>query len=136
MTDSKTMKKLRDKRRKNNKCTRCGKKVYNKENTICSKCRDYLNYYKKNGYAPPNNKIKVVNRSPVNEIKNKKLVNAMKKKSKKLDNKIGTKKLAEKIGSSQRSLQRWIYTENEPSNKFKKKINKYFDKEIFKIESD
>lgn len=135
MTDSKTMKKLRDKRRKNNKCTRCGKIIFDKEKTICSECRNYLNYYKKNEEPPIDNEIKVVNRSPVNEIKNKKLVNAMEEKSRILDKKIGTVKLAEEIGISSRSIQRYIFKGAEPSDKNKKKINNYFDKKIFKIGS-
>lgn len=132
MTDAENMKKLREKRRKNNRCTRCGKKVEDKEKTICSKCREYLRYYKKHN-EPPIKELKLVNRSPVNEVKNKKLLEAMKRKSKKENIKINTKKLANEIDSSQRSIQRWIFEGEKPSKKFKKKINNYFRKEIFKI---
>ncbi|MFW5794515.1 MAG: hypothetical protein ACOCV1_03420 [Bacillota bacterium] len=133
MTNSKAMKELRKKRKINNKCTRCGREVYNKEKTICFFCRVYLDFYKENGYPPPKLKLKVVNRSPVNEIKNEKLVSAMEEKSKELEQKIGTKKLAREIGSSTRSVQRWIFEGREPSNKFKKKVNNYFGKKIFKL---
>jgi len=82
MADAETMKKLRKKRRKSNQCTRCGKKVEDKEKNICSDCRKYLRYYKRHN-EPPAKKLKVVNRSPVNEVKNKRLVDAMKKKAEK-----------------------------------------------------
>lgn len=132
MTDAETMKKLRKKRRKSNQCTRCGKKVEDKGKNICSDCRKYLRYYKRHN-EPPAKKLKVVNRSPVNEIKSKKLLDAMKRKSKKKNIKINTKQLASEIGSSQRSVQRWLFQGENPSNKFKKKINNYFGEEIFEI---
>jgi len=132
MTDAKTMKKLRKKRRKNKKCTRCGKEVENKEKSICSKCRKYLRYYKKHN-EPPIKELKLVNRSPVNKVKNKRLLEAMKRKSKKENIKINTKKLADEIASSQRSVQRWIFEGENPSEKFKKKINNYFREEIFEL---
>lgn len=132
MTDAETMKKLRKKRKKNNLCTRCGKKVEDKEKNICSKCREYLNYYKKHN-EPPLKKVNVVSRSPVNDVENKKLVGAMKRKSKKESTKINTKKLANEIGSSQRSVQRWIFKDEKPSKKYKIKINNYFEEEIFEI---
>jgi predicted nucleic acid-binding Zn-ribbon protein len=133
MTDSETMRKLREKRKKNNQCTRCGKKVEDKENSICSKCRKYLKYYKKHE-EPPIKELKVVNRSPVNEIKNQKLISAMRRKSKKENTEVNTKKLADEIGSSQRSVQRWIFEGENPSEKFKIKINDYFAEEIFEYD--
>lgn len=132
MTDSETMRNLREKRKKNNLCTRCGKKVEDKENSICSKCREYLKYYKKHK-EPPIKELKVVNLSPVNEIKNQKLISAMRRKSKKENTEINTKKLADEISSSQRSVQRWIFEGEEPSKKFSIKINDYFGEEIFEI---
>jgi DNA-binding transcriptional regulator YiaG len=131
MTNAETMKNLRKKRRKNNLCTRCGQKINDKEKNICSKCRKYLNYYSKHD-EPPMKELKVVSRSPVNEVKNKKLVSAMRIKSKKENTKINTKKLANKIGASQRSVQRWIFEDENPSKNFKIKINNYFGEEIFK----
>jgi predicted nucleic acid-binding Zn-ribbon protein len=132
MADAETMKKLRKKRRKSNQCTRCGKKVEDKEKNICSKCREYLRYYKKHN-EPPAKKLKVVNRSPVNEVKNKRLVDAMRRKSREENIKVNTKKLADEIASSQRSVQRWLFQGENPSEKFKKKINNYLGEEIFKI---
>lgn len=131
MTDAETMKKLREKRRKNNKCTRCGRKIFDKEKNICAECRNYLNYYKKNGEPPIDNKINVVNRSPVNNVKNEELVKAMREKSLVEKIIVTTKVLAEKIGSSQRSVQRWIFEGKEPSEEYKKRINNYFDKNLF-----
>lgn len=132
MTDAETMKKLRKKRRKSNQCTRCGKKVEDKEKNICSDCRKYLRYYKRHN-EPPAKKLKVVNRSPVNEVKNKRLVDAMKRKSREENIKVNTKKLADEIASSQRSVQRWLFEGENPSEKFKKKINSYLGEEIFRI---
>lgn len=132
ITDAETMKKLREKRRKNNLCTRCGKKVEDKQKTICSKCREYLNYYKKHN-EPPIKSMNVVSRSPVNQVKNKRLLKAMQNKSEKEKTKINTKTLADEIESSQRSVQRWIFEDVEPSQKFKIRINNYFGKEIFEI---
>jgi len=134
MTDAETMRKLREKRRKNNQCTRCGKVVGDKGKNICSKCREYLNYYKKHK-EPPIKELKVVSRSPVHEIKNQKLLNAMRIKSKKENTKINTKRLADEISSSQRSVQRWLFECEEPSKKFRIKIKDYFGEEIFEVKS-
>lgn len=136
MSNAKAMRKVRDKREKFDTCSRCGKDIGEKRKgyRTCAGCGYYLNYYKENGCPPPKKEFKVISRSPVNKIKNKKLVNAMKEKSKELDQKIGTKKLAEELGISSRSIQRYIFEGAEPSKKFRIKINNYFNKKIYNLE--
>lgn len=57
----------------------------------------------------------------------------MKRKSREENIKVNTKKLADEIASSQRSVQRWLFEGENPSEKFKKKINSYLGEEIFRI---
>lgn len=129
LTDAETMKKLRDKRRENNLCTRCGKWIEEEQYKICSECREYLRFYKKYD-IPPARKETLINRSPVNEIKNKKLYQLM------IDYRLSTKNLANKISVTQRSVQRWIFDGLEPKDSNKKEVNEFFGEEIFKIKED
>lgn len=136
MSNAKAMRKVRAKREKLDTCSRCGKNIGEKREgyRTCAACGYYSNYYKENGCPPLKEKFTVINRSPVNKVKNKKLVNAMQEKSKKLNKKVGTKKLSKEIGSSRRSVQRWIFENAEPSKKFRIKINNYFNKKIYNLE--
>jgi RecJ-like exonuclease len=126
MTNAEAMKDLRDRRRENGLCTRCGKVVEDNRYRICSECRKYLNFYKRYEVPPAREKT-LISRSPVNEIKNEKLYQAMVNKS------LSTKKLSNKITATQRTVQHWLFDGTEPRKSNKIEVNSFFEKDIFEI---
>lgn len=115
MTAAQYMKKLREKRRKNGLCARCGHKIEKPGYKTCQDCRDYQKKYKQN-HKPPKKEKVIIRRLKNWEVTNKKLYNAL------INQKITIAELAELIDVTPRSVQRWLFEKGKPSPENREKI--------------
>lgn len=125
---AKKMRELRNKRRKESLCTRCGDKIKKEEFNICQSCRDYLKKYNNENRDKYKKDKKIIRNTKTWEVKNWRLYDAL------IDKKISIPELAEKVGVSTRSADNWIFFDSTPKADNRKKINQVLEKNIYFID--
>lgn len=123
MTSAECMKRLREKRKQQGKCTRCGKLIVNGR---CSACDEYRKKYNEVVKARRReNFISVGRKLKTWKVSNYTLYQLM------LERKITTTDLGKALGTYGRTVQRWLYQGSIPKDEMKQKINDYFGEEVF-----
>ncbi|MFZ5351592.1 MAG: hypothetical protein ACOZCL_02580 [Bacillota bacterium] len=120
----KRMRKLRQKRKQQGVCVRCGRAKDDSYST-CMKCRSE---FRKSSKAVQNTIHKPVRTLRKWRITNQKLFELLNTAS------ITVSDFADSIGVSIRTAERWIFEEVEPNTTNKDRINRLFNKEIYELE--
>lgn len=124
-SNAENMKTLRQYRAIRKECIRCGSPLDHEGYKTCSRCRDYMSIYKKDGSEnEPNTTYFYTRNVNLSKVKKRELYDHI------IKRRISLKSLASEVGLSTRTIENLLYTDRKYNKRTKELINSFFNKEI------